>query len=92
MTGLKLAREFRPEVVLLDIGMPGLDGYAVAQGLRGDPLTRHALLIAVTGYGSEDDTRQASAAGFDHHLTKPVDADQLLRLVAGGEAGAQKTA
>ena len=79
--GVRLAREWRPEVVLCDIGLPGLDGYAVAGELRHDPATAGARLIAVTGYGQEDDRQRARQAGFDYHLTKPVDPAVLEPLL-----------
>ena len=78
---LQRTREFRPEIVLLDIGMPDLNGYAVASALRSEPWARDIKLIALTGWGGEDDKRRALAAGFDHHLTKPVDPDLLEALL-----------
>jgi two-component system, chemotaxis family, CheB/CheR fusion protein len=82
--GVEKARSFRPEVVLCDIGLPGeLDGYAVARAFRADPELRGAFLIALTGYGQEEDRRRALDAGFDTHLTKPADLDALRRLLAG---------
>jgi CheY-like chemotaxis protein len=82
--GVAKARGFRPEVVLCDIGLPGqLDGYAVARWFRADPELRSAFLIALTGYGQEEDRRRALEAGFDTHLTKPADLDALRRLLAG---------
>jgi len=78
---LDLAEQFEPEVVLLDIGLPGMSGYDVAASLRASPALRQATLIAVTGYGQEQDRRQVRAAGFDHHLVKPVDPDALERLM-----------
>jgi CheY-like chemotaxis protein len=75
--GVEQARALRPEIVLCDIGLPGLDGYAVARALRGDAATRGARLIAITGYGSEEERAQAIAAGFDLHLSKPVDPESL---------------
>jgi CheY-like chemotaxis protein len=77
------AETCRPQVVLLDIGMPRLDGYAVAARLRGEPWGREMRLIALTGWGQEDDKARARNAGFDEHLTKPVDPDELERLLAG---------
>jgi CheY-like chemotaxis protein len=71
-SGLEKAREFRPDVVLCDIGLPGMDGYAVAAALREDPVLHEVYLVAVTGYGQEEDRRMAQEAGFDYHLTKPV--------------------
>src|SRR5262245_60669223 len=81
--GLDAARQWRPDAVLCDIGLPGLDGYAIATRLRGDPGTAGAQLIAVTGYGTDEDRRRALASGFDHHLTKPADPVVLQDLLAG---------
>ena len=86
--GLEKARRSRPEVVLCDIGLPGaLDGYAVARALRADPELRAVYLIALTGYGQEEDRRRALEAGFDAHLTKPADLDALRRLLASAGRG-----
>ena len=79
--GLEKARSLRPEIVLCDIGLPGMDGYAVARALRAAPETSSAFLIALTGYGQDDDRRRALEAGFDAHLVKPVDLDALRRLL-----------
>lgn len=79
---LAAAPEFRPDVVLLDIGLPGMDGYEVARRLREQSSTRGALLVAITGYGQPDDRLRAEAAGFDHHLVKPVDPEALGRVLA----------
>jgi two-component system CheB/CheR fusion protein len=80
--GVEKARSFRPEVVLCDIGLPGLlDGYGVARAFRADPELRSAFLIALTGYGQEEDRRRALEAGFDTHLTKPADLDALRLLL-----------
>jgi signal transduction histidine kinase/DNA-binding response OmpR family regulator len=78
---LASAPVFAPHVVLLDIGLPGLDGYAVARQLRGIDEMRSSCLIALTGYGQPADRDRASEAGFDHHLTKPADPDELLRVI-----------
>jgi CheY-like chemotaxis protein len=78
---IEAVRTFRPQFVLLDIGLPGLDGYEVAAALRGDELHRDAVIIAVSGYGQEEDRRRSLAAGFDHHLVKPVDFDALMSLL-----------
>jgi CheY-like chemotaxis protein len=75
-----VALTFRPEIVLCDIGLPGTSGYEVARQLRGNPQTADALLIAVTGYGKEEDRRLAREAGFDHHLAKPIDLEELRRI------------
>jgi signal transduction histidine kinase/ActR/RegA family two-component response regulator len=80
---LELARSFAPEVVLLDIGLPEIDGYQVARTLREMPATRDALVVAVTGYGQPEDRKASHAAGFDHHLVKPVSLQQLEELLEG---------
>jgi len=79
---LAAAAAFHPEVVLLDIGLPGLDGYQVASRLRRRRRTARALLVALTGYGGEEDQHLAREAGFDHHLTKPVDPKAIYELLA----------
>ncbi len=71
-----------PDVMVVDIGLPGIDGYEIARRVRRDPSLRHAVLIALTGYGSDDDRRESKAAGFDHHLVKPVEPRSLENLVA----------
>ncbi|MFI4884771.1 MAG: ATP-binding protein [Steroidobacterales bacterium] len=83
---LSLARAFRPQVAILDIGMPQLDGYAVARALRKEPWGADLLVIALTGRGQEEDKRQAAAAGFDVHLTKPVDPGRVTSLVGARSA------
>ncbi len=76
--GLDLARQTRPDVVICDIGLPGMDGFAVATALRQEADLSRTRLIALTGYGQEEDARRCREAGFDEHLVKPVDLDQLL--------------
>jgi PAS domain S-box-containing protein len=78
---LDAARGFRPDLVLLDIGLPGMDGYDVARRLRVDPELPALTLVALTGFGQDEDRRRTSAAGFDHHLTKPVEYDALAELI-----------
>ncbi len=81
--GIAKARSFRPDVVLCDIGLPGrLDGHGVARAFRADPELQRTFLIALTGYGQEEDRRRALDAGFDAHLTKPADIEELKRLLA----------
>jgi two-component system, sensor histidine kinase len=81
--GLESAQKFRPEVVICDIGLPGsLDGYAVANALRKKPVINDAYLIALTGYGQQEDQQRAMKAGFNVHLTKPVDPQKLQQLLA----------
>jgi PAS domain S-box-containing protein len=78
---LRAAEEHRPDVILLDIGMPGMNGYDVARRLRERHETRGAVLVAMTGWGQEKDRRRSREAGFDHHLVKPVDLDALDALL-----------
>jgi PAS domain S-box-containing protein len=86
---IEKARAQRPEVVLLDIGLPGIDGYEVARRIRREPWGEASFLVAITGWGREMDKRRAEEAGFDAHLTKPADPDELERLIAA--RGAQRT-
>jgi signal transduction histidine kinase/ActR/RegA family two-component response regulator len=81
-TALVAVSAFQPEVVLLDIGMPGMDGFEVARRIRLHPKSRKVTLIALTGWGQEKDRRDSEAAGFDHHLIKPVDMHALQGLLA----------
>jgi PAS domain S-box-containing protein len=78
--------EFRPDVVLLDIGLPDIDGYQVAQRIRALPDGTSVRLVAVTGYGHEEHRRRAAAAGFDHHLVKPVKLAELQELLVGSNS------
>jgi CheY-like chemotaxis protein/two-component sensor histidine kinase len=80
--GLQLAEESRPQLVLLDIGLPKLNGYEVARRIRQQPWGRAMTLVAITGWGQEDDKRRAREAGFDLHLTKPIAPGALDRLLA----------
>jgi CheY-like chemotaxis protein len=80
-SALRKAQAFRPEVVLLDLGMPGMDGFEVARHLRAMPEGRDVLLVAQTGWGQEEDRDRTKAAGFDVHLAKPVDVDALMGLL-----------
>ena len=83
---LATAVEFLPDVALLDIGLPGMNGYEVARHLRGNGGTSKALLIAMTGYGQPEDIARSRTAGSDHHMTKPVSLAKLLDLVNGRSA------
>jgi len=76
-----VADSYRPEVILLDIGLPGIDGYEVARALRAQPAFASTLIVAVTGYGQAEDLRHAREAGIDHHFTKPVDLAALHELL-----------
>ena len=78
---LECVESFKPDVVLLDIGMPGMDGYEVARRIRANPANRDLSLIALTGWGQDEDRRRSVAAGFNHHLVKPADIEQLRQLL-----------
>jgi CheY-like chemotaxis protein len=81
--GLESARTFKPDVIICDIGLPGMDGYQVARTLRAARETRDIYLIALTGYGREEDQTRSRDAGFSVHMTKPIDF-MALRKVLGG--------
>ncbi len=81
LEALQSAATFRPDVMLLDIGLPKLNGYEVARHVRRQPGGGHITLIALTGWGQEEDKRRATEAGFDHHMTKPVDVEALEKLL-----------
>ena len=80
-SALETAQRWQPEAVFLDIGLPGMDGYEVAERLRELPQAKDAVLIAITGYGQEDDRRRSRRAGINHHLVKPVAPDALRSLI-----------
>jgi signal transduction histidine kinase len=84
---LESAEQHRPEVVLLDIGMPKLDGYEVARRIRAQPWGQRITLVALTGWGQESDRRRSQEAGFDSHLVKPLDLDKLTELLAALPVG-----
>ncbi|MBA2675010.1 response regulator [Ramlibacter sp.] len=81
-SALKIAQEFLPDVVLLDIGLPGMNGFEVAHRLRDQPENRDALLIALTGYGEAESRSRSAQAGFDFHMVKPADVNLLLSIIA----------
>jgi two-component system, sensor histidine kinase len=88
---LPTAQEFKPEVVILDIGLPDMSGYQVARALRAHPVSAGALLIALTGYGQQSDRQRTHEAGFDHHLVKPASLEDVERAIAvGSVAGAHR--
>lgn len=78
---LQLAQEFRPEVVFLDIGMPGMNGYEVARALRKTPGLERTFLVALTGWGAESDRTRTRDAGFDEHLIKPAELTVVRSLL-----------
>jgi CheY-like chemotaxis protein len=82
LQAIEVAQRFGPDLVLLDIGLPKLDGYEVAQRLRAEGTCKAACLVAITGWGRDEDSERAKDAGFDHHLTKPVDPAVLEKLIA----------
>jgi CheY-like chemotaxis protein len=81
-TALEAALNYRPDVALLDIGLPGLDGYEVAKRMRQQPVLQNVVLVAVTGYGKESDRQRTQEAGFDHHLVKPAHFEKVQELLA----------
>ena len=83
---LEAARKFRPQIVLLDIGMPGMSGYEVARQLRAQPEFQSLVITALTGYGQAEDRRRSQEAGFNHHLTKPPDPFALAALLTSPES------
>jgi CheY-like chemotaxis protein len=80
-SALRVAAAFRPDVALLDIGLPVMDGFELARQFRATPALGRVRLVAITGYGQEHDRRQSADAGFDAHLVKPVDVEQVAQLV-----------
>jgi PAS domain S-box-containing protein len=86
-SAVEVAVEFQPELVLLDIGLPGMSGYDVARTLRGRPEFEATRLVALTGWGQDEDRRKSTEAGFDHHMVKPIEPRVLGELVAGLDVG-----
>jgi CheY-like chemotaxis protein len=92
---VEMVADFKPDIVLLDIGLPGMDGYEIARAIRGLPILNQPVLAAVTGWGTPEDRLRAKQAGFDEHLTKPVDISTIELLLTtlasrrtqGGEGG-----
>src|SRR5687767_4972126 len=91
LDALAAARELPPDVVLLDLGMPCMNGYEAAHRFRADPAIRSAMLVAVTGWGSDEDRRRTREAGFARHLVKPVDPAEVVALLRD-HAGERETA
>jgi CheY-like chemotaxis protein len=82
-SGVRRALEHKPEVALVDIGLPGVDGYELARRLKGNPQLASTRLVAHTGYGSPEDRRKALEAGFDAHLVKPAELEDLEKALQG---------
>ena len=82
-TGINTARRYQPEIIFLDIGLPEMDGYEIAKRLREDASLTKVTLIAMTGWGQEEDKRRAMEAGFDQHLTKPVEISAIEDVLSG---------
>jgi CheY-like chemotaxis protein len=86
LTGVKTIKEFQPDVVFLDIGMPGIDGYEACRRIRREVSGRSIVIVAVTGWGQAQDKQRAHEAGFDAHLTKPVDPATFEALLVETDA------
>jgi CheY-like chemotaxis protein len=85
-SGIALARQLRPDVILCDIGLPDLDGFEVARAIRSDEALRSTRLIALSGYAQPEDRQRAQETGFDAHIAKPPDLDELVKVLAGGSS------
>jgi len=85
--GVDVASEFRPHVALFDIGLPKLNGYEACRCIREQLWGKGVVLIAVTGWGQDEDRRRSREAGFDHHMVKPVDPQALMKLLSGLDDG-----
>jgi CheY-like chemotaxis protein len=79
-SGFERAKEWLPEFILLDIGLPGMDGYQVAALLRQDNETKDVKIIGISGYGQDEDRKRSTQAGFDRHLVKPISSQDLLKI------------
>lgn len=79
---VQAALDYQPDIALLDIGLPGLDGYQVAKRIRQEPALKNVVLVALTGYGQDSDRQTSFQAGFDHHLVKPARLEQLTQILA----------
>ena len=83
---LSAAAEFRPDVAILDIGLPTVNGYDLAKRIRAEPWARDVVLVALTGWGQEQHRRRSAESGFNHHLTKPVDFEVLQRILTAADS------
>jgi two-component system, sensor histidine kinase len=89
--GLEIALRLVPDVALIDVGLPGLDGYQVAQRIRASEAGATMLLVALTGYGQADDRRRALAAGFDVHLVKPVESERIAEVLRSARSATRRS-
>lgn len=87
LAAIEAAEKFRPEMILLDIGLPKMNGYDACRSIRQQPWSKGMVIVALTGWGQDADRRRSAEAGFDHHLVKPVDVDALAKLLAQGKGG-----
>jgi CheY-like chemotaxis protein len=85
LAAVEAAEEYRPDLILLDIGLPKLNGYEACRRIRERPWSEGVVIVALTGWGQADDRRRSHEAGFDHHLVKPVDVTDLTKLLAQGK-------
>ena len=92
LEAVKLAEELRPEVILLDIGLPKIDGYEACRRIREHAWGRHMIVVALTGRGLDDDRAMSQSSGFDMHLVKPVEPELLLTVLAATPRGSQRQA
>ena len=88
-TAVQAALDYRPDVMLLDIGLPKMNGYEVAKRIRKEPVLEHVVLVAMTGYGQEDDRKRSLEAGFNHHLVKPGDFKDVRAILAAASEKAK---
>lgn len=89
VAALEIAKTFHPHLVFLDIGMPDMDGYEVARRLRGEPWGRNSILVALTGWGQQDDRRRSAEAGFNHHFVKPPELSSVTQVLKSLNTNAQ---
>lgn len=85
---VSLAADRQPEVVLMDIGLPRMNGYEAARRIRSDCQGRSLVIVALTGWGQQEDRRKSADAGIDHHLVKPLDLEKLMQILGRGQASA----
>ena len=86
LEAIEVAAAFRPDLILLDIGMPKLNGYDTARQIRQQPWGQHVVLVALTGWGQDEDRRKSQDAGFDSHMVKPIQLQDLEKLLASSSA------